>query len=123
MAKLENQMQRMQDKEDKMHDTLKEVSIRVARSEMVGKSIASMTKAAQASRANQVSLALRATSQQAAASRTGTTVVPPPPAVVQDETMEVSETQTLSNLMISSSEEEEDEEEEGGEDSARRIAL
>merc|ERR1711865_358446 len=104
MAKLENQMQRMQDKEDKMHDTLKEVSIRVARSEMVGKSIASMTKAAQASRANQVSLALRATSQQAAASRTGTTVVPPPPAVVQDET-EVSETQALSNLMISSSEE------------------
>ena len=115
MAKMNQQMERMELKENNMHATLKEVSVRVARSEMVSKSIARLQK----KQANQPAQIPHYDSLQkppkvppnkpSKPQKRQSNFAPPP---VADE-VDTPKVQNLNNLMMSSSDE--DESDSGGE--------
>ena len=128
MAKLESQISRLENKDDRTAHLLKEVSVRVARQEMVSKSIQNLTRAAVAQRAAnpvqasqpvlaqapQPTLAVTPAGTPAVAfvESTQVQIAPAPSAAVpRAQPNVIRRTQTsLNALMMSSSEEEDDEE-------------
>ena len=128
MAKLESQISRLENKDDRTAHLLKEVSVRVARQEMVSKSIQNLTRAAVAQRAAKpVQESQRVSAQAPQPISAGTPAVafvestqvqiaPAPSAaaaVPRAQPNVIQRTQTsLNALMMSSSDESEEEDDE-----------
>ena len=106
MAKLESQISRLEKKEDRMHDTLREVSVRVARQEMVAKTLKKKTPTKTAIDLNSL------VPDDSASAATPIAVMPAIPAAGTPQERKVSRVsgRAVTALMMSSSEEESDDE-------------